>query len=52
MNLTNEFRDYAIKHMGVTGTEFYNWEQIQNRIYGTQASLTPYILEERPLNVT
>lgn len=59
MNLTNEFKDYAIKHMGVTSMEFYQWEQLQEKLYGSQASLmvpssslTPYILEERELRVT
>lgn len=52
MDFYSEFKDYAIKHMGVTGLEFYNWEQIQNRIYGPTASLTPYVLEERELRVT
>ena len=59
MNLTNEFRDYAIKHMGVSSMEFYQWEQMQERLYGSQAalmvpsaSLTPYILEERELRAT
>jgi ATP-dependent Clp protease protease subunit len=59
MNLTNEFKDYAIKHMGVSSMEFYQWEQMQERLYGPQAtlmvpssSLTPYILEERELRVT
>lgn len=61
MNLTNEFRDYAMMHMGVSGLEFHHWEQLQEKIYGAQAplmtigtsaSLTPYILEERELRVT
>ena len=61
MNYTQEFKDYAIKHMGVSGLEFHNWEQLQEKIYGTQAplitigpsaSLTPYILEEREMRVT
>jgi ATP-dependent Clp protease protease subunit len=52
MNLGNEFRDYAIKHMGITSMEFFQWEQIQDRLYGASASLTPYILEERELRVT
>jgi ATP-dependent Clp protease protease subunit len=52
MNLGNEFKDYAIKHMGITSMEFFQWEQIQDRLYGTNASLTPYILEERELRVT
>lgn len=52
MNLGNEFKDYAIKHMGITSMEFFQWEQIQDRLYGANASLTPYILEERELRVT
>jgi ATP-dependent Clp protease protease subunit len=59
MDLNNEFRDYAIKHMGVSSMEYYQWEQMQEKLYGSQASLmvpssslTPYILEERELRVT
>jgi len=52
MNLHNEFRDYAIKHMGISPLDFIHWEALQNRIYGVGASLTPYILEERELRVT
>jgi hypothetical protein len=52
MNLGYEFRDYAIKHMGITPMEFFQWEQLQERLYGANASLTPYILEEREMRVT
>lgn len=52
MNLVNEFKDYAIKHMGISPLEFYQWERIQDNLYGPNASLTPYILEERELRVT
>jgi ATP-dependent Clp protease protease subunit len=52
MNLTQEFQDYAIKHMGISGCQFQAWENIQNKIYGPSGSLTPYILEERELRVT
>lgn len=52
MNLANEFRDYAIKHMGISPIEFFQWEQLQERLYGVNASLTPYILEEREMRVT
>jgi ATP-dependent Clp protease protease subunit len=41
--------------MGMSGMEFYQWEQLQNTIYSNvsvQSSLTPYILEERELRVT
>jgi ATP-dependent Clp protease protease subunit len=52
MNYGQEFKDYAIKHMGVSGCQFQAWEDVQNRIYGPTASLTPYIIEERQMNVT
>lgn len=52
MNIGNEFKSYAIKHMGVTETEFKDWEVLQGRLYGPQASLTPMILEEREMRVT
>jgi len=52
MNLTNEFKDYAIKHMGISSLDFHYWEQTQDKLYGPQASLTPYILEEREMRVT
>jgi ATP-dependent Clp protease protease subunit len=52
MNLANEFKDYAIKHMGISSMDFYHWEQVQDKIYGANASLTPYVLEERELRVT
>lgn len=52
MTLKDEFKNYAINHMGISEYDFYNWEQLQERLYGTQASLTPYILEERELRVT
>jgi ATP-dependent Clp protease protease subunit len=38
--------------MGVSGLQFHYWEKLQDRIYSTSASLTPYILEERELRVT
>jgi hypothetical protein len=52
MNIRNEFKDYAIKHMGISSLAFNDWEKLQNRIYGPSASLTPYILEEREMRVT
>lgn len=60
-DLTNEFKDYAIKHMNISSLDFYYWEQLQNTLYSPQAlstlyvpqsSLTPYILEEREMRVT
>lgn len=61
MNLTNDFKQYAKENFGVTDYEFNTWEGIQQMIYnptvlsgfqGANASLTPYILEEREMRVT
>lgn len=64
MNLVNDFKNYAIKHIGCTEYDFAIWEQTQNMLYNPQilagmsglyspkASMTPYILEERELRVT
>jgi ATP-dependent Clp protease protease subunit len=55
MNYTDEFKNYAIKHMGVSSMEFYEWEKLQDKLCSVQipsASLTPYILEEREMRVT
>ena len=48
----SEFKDYAKKHLGVSGMQLHYWEQLQNRIYSPSASMTPYILEERELRAT
>jgi ATP-dependent Clp protease protease subunit len=45
MNNYNEFKNYATKHIGISGSNLNYWEQYQN-------SLTPYILEERELRAT
>ena len=29
MNYTDEFKDYAIKHLGVSSLEYYQWEKLQ-----------------------
>ena len=47
-----EFKDYATKHLGVSGMQFHYWEKLQDRIYSHNSALTPYILEERELRVT
>ena len=55
MDFYSEFKDYATKHMGISGMQFHYWEQIQNSLYNNinvQSSLTPYILEERELRAT
>jgi len=44
----NEFRKYAIKHRGISSNTFDNYA----RYMGQQpTALTPYIIEERPMNV-
>lgn len=51
----SEFKDYATKHMGISGLQFHYWEQLQNTLYNSpqvSGSLTPYILEEREMRVT
>jgi ATP-dependent Clp protease protease subunit len=46
MNISNDFRKYATKHLGMNGL-------VLDEIMSTQAQyLNPYILEERQLNVT
>ncbi len=52
MNYGNEFEKYAIKHMGISQYSFDQWTMLQAKLYGSNASLTPYILEERQLRVT
>ena len=55
MNYTDEFNDYAIKHLGVSSLEYYQWEKLQESLYSggnVFGSMTPMILEERQMNVT
>jgi ATP-dependent Clp protease protease subunit len=44
MNLGKEFEKYAVQHRGINSNTLY---QYQNSI----TNLTPYIIEERPMNV-
>lgn len=55
MKIANEFRDYAIKHMGISSLQLHYWEQLQNSLYSNGevfGSMTPMILEEREMRVT
>ncbi len=45
MNLGKEFEQYAIKHRGISSATLHNYQQ-----HGI-TNLTPYIIEERPMNV-
>ena len=46
MNIGKEFEQYAVKHHGISSGVLHNY-----RNYGQVTNLTPYIIEERPLNV-
>jgi ATP-dependent Clp protease protease subunit len=50
--IAQDFNQYAKKHFGVTDSQLHDWESLQCRLYGANASLTPYVLEERELRVT
>ncbi len=45
MNLGKEFEQYAVKHRGISSGVLHNYKQ------GGVTNLTPYIIEERPMNV-
>ena len=43
-----EFEKYAMRHMGISSMSLHRYQSL----YGsTQSSITPYIIEERKLNV-
>jgi ATP-dependent Clp protease protease subunit len=44
----NEFRKYAIKHRGISSNSF---DSYAGHVSKQPSALTPYIIEERPLNV-
>jgi ATP-dependent Clp protease protease subunit len=58
LDFYGEWQNYARKHLGISSMQFESWERLQNTIYSApmtsapQASMTPYILEERKMNVT
>jgi ATP-dependent Clp protease, protease subunit len=45
MNIGNEFEKYAVKHMGISSNTLNDYQKHQ------VTSLTPNIIEERPMNV-
>jgi ATP-dependent Clp protease, protease subunit len=54
-HLVDEFKDYAVKQMGISSMQLYYWDKIQETLYNNSrvmSSLTPMILEERELRVT
>jgi ATP-dependent Clp protease, protease subunit len=46
MDLNKEFEKYAVKHRGISSATMHNYQTNFN-----PTNLTPYIIEERPLNV-
>lgn len=42
----NEFQKYAVKHCGISSLRLDQYQSIQNDY------ITPYIIEERPMNIT
>jgi ATP-dependent Clp protease, protease subunit len=46
MDLNKEFEKYAVKHRGISSATMHNYQTQFN-----PSNLTPYIIEERPLNV-
>ena len=51
----DEFKEYAMKHMGISSMQLYYWDKIQESLYSNSmvfASMTPMILEEREIRVT
>lgn len=46
MDLNKEFEKYAVKHRGISSANLHNYQT-----HFTPNNLTPYIIEERPLNV-
>lgn len=46
MNLEQEFKKFAVKHQGISSGVLHNYQSHFN-----PTNLTPYIIEERPLNI-
>jgi len=46
MDLGKEFNQYAVKHKGISSSTLHNYQTKFN-----PTNLTPYIIEERPLNI-
>jgi ATP-dependent Clp protease protease subunit len=58
IDFQNEFKNYAMKHLGVSSSQLRDWNQMQTNLYSNcntasiSNSMTPYILEERQMRVT
>ena len=48
---SNEFRKYAIKHRGISSLSFDSYAKATENALAVPTNLTPYIIEERPMNI-
>jgi len=46
MNYNQDFFNYATKHLNINSMQLHYWEKLQDKLYGVNSSLTPYITEE------
>lgn len=46
MNIEQEFNKFAVKHRGISSSTLHNYQTHFN-----PTNLTPYIIEERPMNI-
>jgi ATP-dependent Clp protease, protease subunit len=55
LDFYDEFKKYAMNHMGISSMQLYYWEKLQDNIYKNSqvfGSMTPMVLEEREMRVT
>ena len=48
---SNEFRKYAIKHRGISSLSLDSYAKATDNALAVPTNLTPYIIEERPMNI-
>jgi ATP-dependent Clp protease protease subunit len=49
--MTNEFEKYAVRHVGINSMTLHDYKSKAGAGYGP-VGMTPYIIEERPMNIT
>lgn len=42
----DDFTNFAIHHMGISGMQLHYWNKTQEKLYDPRMSMTPYIIEE------
>jgi ATP-dependent Clp protease, protease subunit len=52
MNQNNEFRKYAVHHMGMSGNSLDDYSKKMSQYSGTVTGMTPNIVEERQMRAT